>query len=56
MLPHASTTAGVRQPAACGGVDWVMAAFPQLVDRHITDRYKFIIAQRFVVDHDAADD
>jgi hypothetical protein len=56
MLPQASTTAGVRQPAACEGDDGVMAAAPQLIGRHITGRYKFIIAQRFAVDHDAPDD
>jgi hypothetical protein len=56
MLPHASTTAGVRQPAARGCDESAMMAPPELIDRHITNRYKFIIAQRFVVDPDGADD
>jgi hypothetical protein len=56
MLPHASTTAGVRQPGARECDDSVMMASPELVDRHITGRYKFIIAQRFGADFYAVDD
>jgi hypothetical protein len=56
MLPHASTTAGVRQPAARGCDQSVMMDAPELIGQYITGRYKFIIAPRFVADHDAADD